>query len=247
MILYLLHGLGGSPADWRDLNFAAETRLWSVGEDKNFSENAKELAGAVDSENSPVILAGYSLGGRLALAATEYVRGKNLRGLMLISAGFGHATAKEQEIRRLADEEWATLAEQNPPVFWQKWYQQELFASFRALPEGAKEGWIQRRKTVSPTSVAHQFRALGQGNHPFLLPLAKNLLERGVPILYLAGEKDKKYAALAQEMAALGATSKIASNAGHILPLEAADFLVKEGNEFLQLEEREAHGQEHRS
>jgi 2-succinyl-6-hydroxy-2,4-cyclohexadiene-1-carboxylate synthase len=249
VILYLLHGLGGSPADWRDLKFQAEHRLWTLSPEKNFSDCARELAIASEQEKAPVVLAGYSLGGRIALAASELM-GSNLRGLILISAGFGHPSEKEQEIRRLADAEWATLAEQNPPAFWQKWYQQDLFASFQELPEGAKEGWIQRRKSVPPPSIAHHFRSLGQGNHPFLLPTAKNLLQRGVPILYLAGEKDKKYAALAKEMAMIGATSKIAPNAGHILPLEAADFLVKEGNEFLkriELEEREAHGQKHRS
>ncbi len=64
-----------------------------------------------------------------------------------------------------------------------------------------------------------------------------NLRASGTPLLYLAGERDAKYRALAAQAAEVaGATVRIVPGAGHNAHLEAPAAFVNEAASFLSAE-----------
>lgn len=234
MIHFMIHGLGGSIDDWEKVNPNGKKVLWSQKSSGSFEDCSLKIAKELQKLPEPAVIWGYSMGGRLALAAAAQLPKEKIRALILISTGFGSSDQQWREERQSSDESWAKLAEKNPEEFWEKWYQQPVFSTFFGLPEEVREQWLSRRKRLDPASVAHQLRKLGQGMHSSLLQNLKNLASLGIPILYLAGEKDKKYKDLSNELAALDLATKVAPQAGHILPLEAPQFLVEEVELFLR-------------
>jgi 2-succinyl-6-hydroxy-2,4-cyclohexadiene-1-carboxylate synthase len=229
-----LHGLGGSKEDWRKVTVSQPSILLNIEEELNFLSTAKSIALQLQDLGEPIFLVGYSMGGRIALQVSEFLPAGLVKGIVLISTGFGFSSLEEQKKRREIDEKWALLAEEDPEGFWISWYKQEIFASFLLLEEREKSSWLQSRKQLSPKIIANQFRLLGQGTHADLLFLLEKRKKEGVPLLYLAGEKDKKYAELAKKMDTLGIPSALAKGAGHILPLEAPKFLVEKLESFLK-------------
>lgn len=234
MIHFMIHGLGGSSDDWEKVIPNGKKVLWTQKLGGSFEDCAQEIATEIQAQPEPVIIWGYSMGGRLALTAATHIPKDKIQSLILISTGFGSSNEEWRKVRQASDESWANLAEKSPEEFWQKWYEQPVFSTFSGLSEEARGQWLSRRNRLDPATVAHQFRKLGQGMHSDLLPTLKNLASTGIPILYLAGEKDKKYKDLSKELAALGLETKVAPQAGHILPLEAPQFLVEEVELFLR-------------
>jgi pimeloyl-ACP methyl ester carboxylesterase len=55
-----------------------------------------------------------------------------------------------------------------------------------------------------------------------------------VPVLYVAGELDAKYAGLAETYASLGAKTELVPGAGHVLPLEAPEAVAMRVARFLR-------------
>ncbi len=102
-------------------------------------------------------------------------------------------------------------------------YEQEIFNSVQALPETTREAWIEQRKSLDIGALTAQLRNLGPGKHSDLFPVIRNLKAKGVPVLYLAGELDKKYSNLAKELGRRlnGLQGEMIPGAGHVLPLEA--------------------------
>lgn len=230
----MLHGMGGSESDWDGLSLQEPKVLWSAKANDSFDDSAQAISKQLAAQQEPVVLWGYSMGGRIALSAAAKTQKEKLRALILISTGFGSSDPDWRQARQRSDETWAKLLEKNTSEFWEKWYQQPVFSTFAGLPKDIRAQWLDRRRKLNPAAIAHQLRALGQGMHSDLFETLKNLASSGIPILYLAGEKDKKYRDLSNEVAALGIQTRIAPEAGHILPLEAPNFLVEEVELFLR-------------
>lgn len=213
--------MGGSPADWRWL-LAQQAGLQAISfpETGTFASVAEAIAqNILATPSGPYSLVGYSMGGRLGIAAARRLvgLGRPPARLLLLSTGLGEPG--HERVRR--DGEWANMAEANSALFWREWYQQPLFSSFRALPSKQQQEWLKERLHLPPNTLSHQLRALGPGMHPSLHSDLLSLKHQGVSLLYLAGELDKKYVAIAKQLQSEGVPVQIVPGAGHLLPLEA--------------------------
>lgn len=162
-------------------------------------------------------LAGYSMGGRIALhvalAAPERVR-----RLILVATTAGLDDAGERAARRAADEALAARLEHEPiTAFADRWLAQPLFADDPADVQAAARADIARN---DPLALAAALRGLGTG---VMTPLWDRLVELGMPVLVLVGERDVKFRTLGERLAAGLPHGElvVVPGAGHALPREA--------------------------
>lgn len=230
-MIFYLHGLGGSAADWQETATSLPGKALSIP-DLPLTDCVHSLCSSFTGE----ALCGYSMGGRLALLMAQELRKQSRvpRFLILVSSGLGFETEKERAERRKNDEAWARLAGENLGLFWEKWYAQPLFQSIRQLPEKRIASWMKNREPLNINSLQSQFRNLGPAEHPHLKPLLLSLMTEGVKVLYIAGEQDKKYTELARELSSAGVLTKILPGAGHALPLERPRELAAIIADFLE-------------
>jgi 2-succinyl-6-hydroxy-2,4-cyclohexadiene-1-carboxylate synthase len=177
---------------------------------------ASATAGVLERAPRRFALAGYSLGGRVALhvalAAPERVS-----ALALISTSAGIAQAEERAERRAADEELARRLESEPfPEWVARWRAQPVFAG---EPPAAGELASEDQLRNDPHALAAAMRGLGAGE---MEPLWDRLAELTMPVRVIAGARDAKFIAFARRMAGAipGATLHVIPG-GHGLPLES--------------------------
>lgn len=236
--LFYVHGMGGSAADWHQVRAHMPGTPLSLDP---FAESpvacAKTLARQLEAAKAPIAITGYSMGGRISLLAAEQLAasGRMPSALILVSAGLGIASEAERAKRRQQDEEWAALAHRDPALFWDRWYEQEIFASLQALHPEIKLLWEEARISMNIEALSSQLRHLGPGCHEDLRPVLSGLLRKGLRVLYIVGELDKKYLDLSKSVLEIGkATVVTVPGAGHVLPLEAPKVLAGEIRKFLE-------------
>ena len=161
-------------------------------------------------------LCGYSLGGRVALhvalAAPERVT-----RLVLVSTSAGIDDEAERAERRAADRRLADELERIAfEQFIERWRTQPLFADDPPeVGELARED--QRRNR--PHVLAAVLRGIGTGE---MTPLWDRLGELTMPVTVVVGERDAKFRALGERMAALiPAAQLVVIPGGHRLALES--------------------------
>ncbi len=168
-------------------------------------------------------LAGYSMGGRIALHAAAALPTR-VRRLVLIGASPGIADAEEREQRRLADERLAAEIEGSSiEEFAARWARTPVL---RGLP-GDLLARVQRdRLKNTPAGLARALRGLGTGALPSLWG---RLEELRIPVTLVVGERDRKFRAIADEMAGqIGdAEVRVVPGAGHAAHLEAPERLAE--------------------
>lgn len=167
-------------------------------------------------------LAGYSMGGRVALRAALDMPDRVDR-LVLVSSGAGIADRTEREARDAADEELAARIEQMPiEAFVAEWSDQPLLAR---LPRGVADLARADRLRNEPRALAAALRGLGQAS---FAPMWDRLADLAMPVVVVAGEEDEKYAAVARRMTAAIPQARlvIVPGAGHPLPYEAPDAVA---------------------
>lgn len=210
--IVFLHGFMGSGADWTDVLPALDGRLYCVAPDLpghgasvalqpeayTVEAAARALLELLDELGAerPVV-AGYSMGGRLALyLALRHP--ERCAGLFLESASPGIEEASEREARRRWDEEKAERLESDDfEAFVRDWYRQPLFASL-ARSESLLRKTVKARLRNDPGELAHSLRGMGAGNQPSLWG---ELARLEVPSLAVAGELDEKYVRISHRMA----------------------------------------------
>lgn len=188
---------------------------------------AAEIAAAVPV---PRYVAGYSLGGRLALGLL--VRHPNLFvGAALIGANPGIGGEDERAARRETDEVWAQRIEERGLVaFDREWSDLPLFGSQRRLDADVLEEQRGVRLGHPPAALAAAMRALSLGAMPDYRPALPDIT---CPLNLIAGSRDSKFRALARQMAQSlpTATVHIVDDVGHNILLEAPAELVRLLNE----------------
>jgi 2-succinyl-6-hydroxy-2,4-cyclohexadiene-1-carboxylate synthase len=168
-------------------------------------------------DGSPFTLAGYSMGGRIALHAALTLR-EQIDRLVLIGASPGLADPAERAARRAADEALAARIEAvGVEAFAREWAAQPLFAG---QPERIAAAAHADRLRNTPEGLAAALRGLGTGA---MDPLWDRLPELALPVTLLAGERDEKFRAIAEQMAARlpDARVVVVDGAGHAAHLEA--------------------------
>lgn len=230
--LVLLHGFAGSGASWDAVRAAAGVEAYpAITPDLRGHGAAKDrrpitVGGCVEDilAQAPerFVIAGYSLGGRLALhlalAAPERVSGIVLVGATAGIEDEGQRTTRRQADLALVDE----LERDGIDAFAVRWARQPLFAG------DPTEIRMQQKAEVranDPEALAEVLRTLTPG---FVPAVWDRLGELTMPVWVVVGERDTRYVVLAQRFAAAlpDAQIKIVPGAGHGLLREAPEAVA---------------------
>lgn len=167
----------------------------------------------------PAAWLGYSMGGRIALAAAA--EGVAMSRLLVESAGPGLATEAAREERREADRRRAdALRAGGMDAFVDQWLRMPLFRGLADLPADVRAAARAVRLEQDPDRMAAWLLGAGTGSQPDYRGALSGLR---LPVHLVAGEKDAKYAGLAREMAEWipRCSLRIVPDAGHVVHLEA--------------------------
>ena len=224
--LVLLHGFTNTGACWQPLlRVGAGERYRPIAPDIRGHGRASELTpvtlDAVLSDTAALAplrftLAGYSMGGRIALHAALAMP-ERVDRLILISASPGLADPVEREARLRADEQLASEFESSTiDELARRW---EMTPVLAGLPAAVAAVARADRVRNTPTGLARALRGLGTGALPSLW---HRLGELAMPVTLVAGERDPKFLAIASEMRALipDASVNAIPDAGHAAHLE---------------------------
>jgi 2-succinyl-6-hydroxy-2,4-cyclohexadiene-1-carboxylate synthase len=224
----LLHGFTQTGASWERVAVALGERYLPLAPDIR-GHGAASTATPVTIESviddisrlapESFVLAGYSMGGRIALHIALAL-GERVRRLVLISASPGIADAAERARRRAGDERLAEAIERSTiEQFARRWALTPVLVD---QPPQIQAAAHSDRLLSTPPGLARALRALGTGA---LAPLWDRLAEVPAPATLIAGQRDRKFTAIAEQMAHRlpRAELEIVAGAGHAVHLEAPE------------------------
>jgi 2-succinyl-6-hydroxy-2,4-cyclohexadiene-1-carboxylate synthase len=224
--LVLLHGFTQTRQSWRRTAQALAPRYRAVVPDLPGHGQAVHRTASFDACAAYVralapaptfTLAGYSMGGRIALHSALTLGPEIVTRLVLVGASPGLADPAERAARRKADDELAARIETlTIEAFAREWGAQSLFAD---QPERVAEGAYADRLRNTPAGLSAALRGLGTG---VMEPLWERLPQLPIPVTLVVGERDEKFLALAEAMQARlpNAQLVVVPKAGHAAQLE---------------------------
>jgi len=173
----------------------------------------------------PLVLGGYSLGGRVALhvALSEPER---LRALVVLGASRGIRDPYERAERRSRDDSLAAhVLDVGAEVFLQEWLDQPLFSTLGARGEPDT-------RSRDAAGLSTSLRSAGTGTQEWL---EERLTSLDVVTLAMAGERDAKFVAEARAIAQTvpRGTFISISAAGHAAHLEQPEQVARAIENFL--------------
>jgi 2-succinyl-6-hydroxy-2,4-cyclohexadiene-1-carboxylate synthase len=177
------HGLTASPDDYRRY-----TLEWS----------ARDLVALLDQlDVATVDVAGYSMGGRVALHfATSYPQ--RVGGLILESASPGIEDETERQRRMLSDEALAQrILGRGIEAFVDEWERQPLLEPAPHVSAEYRAAQHAQRLDNRPLGLANSLRGMGAGQQS---PLWSSLPDLRLPVALIVGERDARYRDIALRM-----------------------------------------------
>jgi 2-succinyl-6-hydroxy-2,4-cyclohexadiene-1-carboxylate synthase len=242
-----LHGMLGSPAMWAPViaalppgakTSAAVLPFHGLVPWGSWIESFDEAVTLISERlpSGPLVVVGYSLGGRLALGLAAARPG--IRAVIAIGSQLGITTEDERAERRVWDQSMARIArEHGMTQLVDKWEALPIFASQSQLSSQAFALQRATRLAHRPESIARAFDVMGAGVMPFLQP---RLAGTEVELLLVAGGEDERYKALNERAAsALGCQCVVVADAGHNVALESPANLARLIAPYLDLAPRE--------
>lgn len=173
---------------------------------------------------APPILLGYSMGGRIALELLQRYPDVPIRALVLESAGLGADDNDERADYAARARQWAQRFRQQPEEYVAWWESLPIFATQAELPAQVRERQRAMRLSIDPEVLANLTLGIGaehmhsaQENKALL----RSLRRSGLPISYIAGEQDTKYATIAHTLDLEEICSVRLFDTGHNVHLEA--------------------------
>jgi 2-succinyl-6-hydroxy-2,4-cyclohexadiene-1-carboxylate synthase len=224
--LVLLHGFTHTGASWAPVLAELGERYRGIAPDLRGHGSAsdlepvtlEEVLADIDGLAPPrFTLAGYSMGGRLALHFA-LAHPERVERLILIGASPGIADPEQRAERRRADEQLADWIERaSIEEFAGRWEGTPVLAD---QPPKVLEAVREDRLRSTPEGLSRALRGLGTGA---LASLWGRLGALNMPVVLVAGERDRKFTEIAEQMAAAipGAQVEVVANAGHAVHLEA--------------------------
>jgi 2-succinyl-6-hydroxy-2,4-cyclohexadiene-1-carboxylate synthase len=228
----LLHGFTQSGASWGQVAAMLPERYRPLAPDLRGHGTASEvqpvtLDGVIDDLARLVpdefVLAGYSMGGRIALHAALALAGR-VRRLVLVGASPGIADATARAQRRADDERLAQEIEHSTiEGFARHWAETAVLAG---QPPEVRAAAHADRLRSTPAGLARALRGLGTGALPSLWA---RLGELPIPVALVVGERDKRFRAVAVQMAQHleRATVVVVAGAGHAVHLVAPEAVAE--------------------
>ena len=225
--LALVHGFTQTSASWGPVaqDLAADHEVVALdapghGRAAPVRAGLRDGAAVLAAEAGRATWVGYSMGARFALhVALE--RPEAVAGLVLLGATAGIEDPADRRRRRHEDEARARRLEAvGVDAFLDEWLAQPLFAGLGARPED-----LAARRTNTVEGLAASLRLAGTGTQE---PLWDRLGQIEAPALLLAGERDGRFADLAERMAGAlpAATFALVPGAGHAAHLEQPDAFL---------------------
>jgi 2-succinyl-6-hydroxy-2,4-cyclohexadiene-1-carboxylate synthase len=222
----LLHGFTNTGASWDPVVAALGERYRAIAPDIRGHGAASDarpvtleaVIGDID-ELAPqgCVLAGYSQGGRIALHAALALPGRFAR-LVLIGAGPGVDDPGERAKRRAADDELADWIDRSSvEAVAARWAGTPVLAD---QPSRVRAAAHADRLRNTPAGLAAALRGLGTGVLPSLWQRLPGI---DLPVVVIAGERDEKFRAIGERMAAELPRAEliVVAGAGHAVHLEA--------------------------
>jgi 2-succinyl-6-hydroxy-2,4-cyclohexadiene-1-carboxylate synthase len=229
--LVLLHGFTQTRQSWRRTVAALGGRYRAVAPDlpghgqmaeRRPASPAAALAYLRALVEEPHVLAGYSMGGRIALHAALAAPDR-VRRLVLVGASPGLADPAEREQRRRADEALADRIEAiGVEAFADEWGALPLWDG---QPERVRAAARADRLRNTAPGLAAALRGLGTGALP---PVWDRLGELSMPVTLVTGQRDEKFRAIAERMAERlpDARLVVIPATGHAAHLERPDLVA---------------------
>jgi 2-succinyl-6-hydroxy-2,4-cyclohexadiene-1-carboxylate synthase len=231
--IVLLHGFAGTRRAWdpvlerldaeRYRPLALDLRGHGAARAARPVDLAACVADVAAAAPERFALAGYSLGGRVALHVALAHPARVAR-LVLVASTAGIEDPAERARRRAADEELAAATERGTiEAFAERWMALPLFAG---TPPAARAAWRADLLRNDPRALAAALRGLGTGT---MEPLWGRLGELAMPVTVVVGERDARYGALGERLvgAIPDARLVVVPGAGHGLPREAPAALAR--------------------
>lgn len=241
MELHFIHGFLGLTSDWEvflnhfekwDCHFHSIESYMKTEKNNGIqhfeswsrSFNHSVFLNAGINKNKKILI-GYSLGGRLALHSLVAFDAK-WDGAIIISANPGLIKEQEKVERIQNDNAWAECFLNEP---WEnvleQWNSQGVFSNF-------KNNLVRNEKDFDKKMIAKilSYFSLGKQEN-----LRDKIVKLNIPILWMAGEMDKKFVDIAIEAESLNKQiqTKIGLNIGHRVPWENPHFFIENVLEFI--------------
>jgi 2-succinyl-6-hydroxy-2,4-cyclohexadiene-1-carboxylate synthase len=181
---------------------------------------------------TPSVLVGYSLGARVAMAATHFAPTR-VRGALLISGHPGLASPAQRAERAAVEARWqARLANEPLHTFMDAWERQPLFATQQNLDAELLAEQRRWRTAHRSEGLLLCHRALALSTMPDWRP---SLAAFAGPVVVLTGALDGAYTSLGAELLALGAhiQHRVVPGVGHNVLLEAPQVVGAAARELM--------------
>jgi len=230
-----LHGFAGDMSTWTQFVGEAKKRYTVVtidllghgGSDAPTAVERYRMERAVDDIAAAIrelgfsraCLLGYSMGGRVALAAAAS-HPSAYRSLIIEGASPGLQSPAARARRQRKDEALANLIlNEGIEAFTNFWAEQPLFNSQRSLPTHIQDRIRKQRLKSNPIGLANTLRAIGPGAQPSIHELLPSL---NMPVLCITGVYDRKFTTIARRMCnkLRNGRLEIIPGAGHAAHLE---------------------------
>ena len=232
--LLLLHGFAGTGRTWDGViehvdegayvPLAPDLRGHGEAAHERPVDGAHAVADVLAAApQEPFVLAGYSLGGRVALRAA-LAAPERVSRLVLVATTAGIEDPAERAARLAADTALAERLRTAPGDAWVRvWTGQPIFAG---TPPEAARVWEEDLRRNDPAGLAEALVGLSGGA---MAPVWDRLGELTMPVTIVVGERDAKFRALGDRLATAlpGARAPVVvPGAGHGLPREAPAALA---------------------
>ncbi|MDZ7659794.1 2-succinyl-6-hydroxy-2,4-cyclohexadiene-1-carboxylate synthase [Fodinibius sp.] len=179
---------------------------------------------------SPLLLYGYSMGGRLALK-TALHKPTLFNGLALESTNCGISDPQKRKDRQKVDAARAKRIEEDFEKFLANWSKLDLFKSPASTDENLARKYQNIQLEQSPNALANSLYGFGAGS---MSPACDALSTLDLPVLLLAGSADKKYQCINQYLLEQLPNATFSSiKAGHRIHLDNPDELTEKIRDFI--------------
>ena len=231
MKLLLLHGFTATGASWDRVRRLLDGGQYAPeapdlrGHGARADDRPATIEACVEDfrQPEPYALAGYSMGGRVALHLA-LAQPDKVRRLVLVSTTAGLESEEERAERHAADDDLADGVERaGVEAFARSWAAQPLFAE--QSPEIAAAAHRDRLRNTA-SGLAASLRGMGTG---VMTPVWDRLHELTMPTVVVVGERDAKFRAIGERLAAElpHAGLLVARGAGHAVHLEAPEAIAE--------------------
>lgn len=227
-VLVFLHGLLGCGKDWQQtIDYLSDYPsvcldlpghgLSALNSCNNFKECCDQISDTLLTQfepHRPIVLIGYSMGGRIAMngVVNNHFAGLNLQQLIVEGGNFGLSSPMDRAARWEHDVQWAERFTNQPiEQVLSDWYQQAVFSS---LNHAQRQKLIAKRSANLGPQVANMMLATSLAKQDYLLDA---LSSSAVAVHYICGEKDDKFSQLAKRS---GLSFSQVAEAGHNVHVE---------------------------